>query len=98
MLTREQIIKILREYKQNSKYRDRIKEIGLFGSYAGSSEKKRNDVDIFVRLDQPRMFDMIGIKFDLEKILKKKVDIIALRSKMNKFLREEIKNNGIRIQ
>jgi uncharacterized protein len=98
MLTKTQILKILKEYKLRSRYKDQIKEIGLFGSYAGSSEKKRSDVDIFVRLDQPRMFDMIGIKFDLEKILKKKVDIIALRSRMNKFLRKEIENHGIRIQ
>jgi len=70
----------------------------LFGSYVGECEDKTSDIGIFVKLYEPKMFDLIGIKFDLEKILKKKVNIIALRRKMNKFLQNEIKNNGIRIQ
>lgn len=41
------------------------------------------------------MFDLISIKNDLEKLLGKKVDIIAIRESMNEYLRKEIKNHGV---
>lgn len=41
------------------------------------------------------MFDLIGIKYDLEKILGKKVDIVALRDSMNEYLKNQIKQKGL---
>jgi predicted nucleotidyltransferase len=41
------------------------------------------------------MFDLITIKNDLEKLLGKKVDIVAIRESMNEYLKNEIKNHGI---
>ncbi len=91
--------KILREklkiYKKKSDYRDKIKELGFFGSYSTGKNIKKSDIDIFVKLEPAKMFDLISIKNDIEKLLGGKVDIIALRNSMNEYLKNQIKQNGI---
>ena len=47
--------------------------------------------DIFVKLETPKMFDLIGIKNDLENLLGKKVDIILLGKLVNKYLLNQIR-------
>ena len=94
-MDRKTIIEKLKVYKRKSDYSDKIKELGVFGSYAKGNNTIKSDVDIFVKLKPARMFDLISIKNDLEKLLGKKVDIIALRESMNEYLRNEIKNHGI---
>jgi len=39
---------------------------------AKGNPKRNSDIDIVVELTIPKMFDLIGIKQDLEKITKKK--------------------------
>ncbi len=94
-MNRKIIIEKLKLYKENSEYKDRIKELGLFGSYANSENKKKSDVDVFIRLEPARMFDLISIKTDLEKLLHRKVDIVTLRPSMNRYLKDQIKQSGI---
>ncbi len=89
------IIAALKDYKLNSTFSDRIRELGLFGSFAIDSNTKISDVDIFLKLEPVRMFDLIGIKEDLEKLLHKKVDIVVIRKSMNPYLKKQIENNGI---
>lgn len=97
-LTREKVLKILKAYKTRSAYRKSIKAMGLFGSVARNSHQKRSDVDIFVELDPPRMFDLIGIKQDLEKTLLCKIDIVLLRKQMNPVLRDQIERHGVYVR
>lgn len=89
------IIEKLKVYKRKSEYRNKIKELGLFGSYATENNIRKSDIDIFVELKPSKMFDLISIKNDLEKLLGKKVDIIALRKSMNRYLRKQIEDKGI---
>jgi len=89
------IINALKYYKSRSAYKDRIRELGLFGSFAAKRNTKISDIDIFLKLEPARMFDLIGIKEDLEKLLHKKVDIVVIRKSMNSFLKKQIENNGI---
>ena len=96
-MDKKTILNRLEDYKRNSDYSDKIKELGIFGSYAKGSETLKSDIDIFVKLKPAKMFDLISIKNDLEKLFKKKVDIIAVRRSMNQYLRNEIKNHGIHV-
>ncbi len=89
------ILKKIKDYKKKSAYRNNIKALGIFGSYSKGNINKKSDVDVFVQLEQARMFDLIGIKYDLEKIIGKKVDIVALRDSMNEYLKNQIKQNGL---
>lgn len=92
---KNRIIELLRQYKNKSAYRNRIKELGLFGSYAKGNNSGRSDIDIFVKLQPAKMFDLISIKYELEQLLGKKVDIITLRKSMNQYLRNQILQKGI---
>jgi predicted nucleotidyltransferase len=89
------IIAKLKYYKSSSAYRNKIYELGLFGSFANGSNNKISDIDIFLKLEPARMFDLIGIKEDLEKLFHKRVDIVIIRKAMNPYLKRQIANNGI---
>jgi hypothetical protein len=93
-MAENKIIKKMKEYKKKSVYRNNIIALGVFGSYSIGNFNKKSDIDVFVQLEKARMFDLIGIKHDLEKILGKKVDIVALRESMNEYLKNQIKQNG----
>jgi uncharacterized protein len=54
-----------------------VKKAALFGSYVRGDNNENSDVDILI--DFPReksIFDLIGLKQDLEEILQKKVDVV----------------------
>jgi hypothetical protein len=94
-MDKTQILEKLKSYKRSSDYCDKIKELGMFGSYATGKNIKKSDIDIFIKLEPAKMFDLISIKFDLEKLLGKNVDIIAVRKSMNGYLKNQIKQYGI---
>jgi len=83
------IIKLIEKYKNN------IRRIGIFGSYAREEDSDSIDIDVFVDLISPKMFDMIGIKQDLENLTKRNIDIEMLRERMNHFLKAKIEKEGI---
>ncbi len=83
----EKIRPILKKYK--------VKRAGFFGSYVRGEEKKKSDVDILVELNEDlSLLDVIGIKLELEKAIKKKVDLVeyeTIRPELKKIiLKEEI--------
>ena len=61
--------------------RHSVKKAAIFGSYARGEGKKTSDVDILVKLPGGKsLFDLIGLKLDLEDTLNKKVDILTYDS------------------
>jgi len=90
-----EIIEILRNYKEHSEYRDNILSLGIFGSHARSDDTEISDIDVFVALKINKMFDLIGIKQDLEELTRRNVDIVLLHQSMNKFLRNRISQEGL---
>src|SRR3989338_6833591 len=69
-----------------------VRNVRIFGSFARGEQKKRSDVDLLVRMPKgTTLFDLAGLKIDLEKALKRKVDVVqdhcikpALRSNILK--------------
>ena len=55
-----------------------VEEIGLFGSYAKNTQTENSDVDILVKIKKSEQtFDnYMGLKFFLENLLKKNVDLV----------------------
>ena len=94
-MDRENIIDVIKKYKHETRYKNNIIKIGIFGSVAKNEFTGSSDVDVFVELKKPKMFDLIGIKQELEILLNKHVDIIMLRNRMNRFLKEHIEQEGI---
>jgi len=72
-----------------------IIKIGLFGSAARESMIEESDIDVVVELGKPDLFNLIGIKQDLEEQLHRSVDIVRYRGKMNAFLKRRIDKEAV---
>ena len=85
-----EIIKILEEFKAKYAQKYGMLTLGIFGSVVRDDTKKESDVDVVVKLEKQDLFNMIGIKQDLEEMLHVPVDVISYREKMNDFLKNRI--------
>jgi len=94
-MNREDIIRFITEHKTEFQQEFGVTRIGLFGSYARGEVHEESDIDIVVELVKPDLFNLIGIKQTIEEALGRKVDIVRLRDKMNKFLRQRIERDAI---
>lgn len=66
-------------------------KIGIFGSTARGEERPDSDIDILVEFSQTKsLLEFIGIRFELEEILGKKIDLFTEEN-----LRPIIKNSVI---
>lgn len=89
-MTRSEIIKTLKEFKTKYAQKYGILTLGIFGSVARDTTKKESDVDVVVKMERQDLFNLIGIKQDLEETLHVPVDVISYREKMNDFLKNRI--------
>ncbi len=56
-----------------------VKSLALFGSAARNRLRKNSDVDVLVQFDQPTWANYIGLKFFLEDLLGRKVDLVTMK-------------------
>lgn len=75
-LTAEKIIRTIESHKDEIRNFG-VKRIGIFGSYAKKSAHKRSDIDILVTFDRPTFDNYMDLKFLLEKLFGKRVDLVA---------------------
>ena len=69
----------------------------VFGSVARGTEKKNSDIDFLVEFERGKsLFDLVGLKLDLEDAFKKKVDIVTYRS-ISPLLRSRILKEQVKI-
>ena len=55
-----------------------VLKAALFGSVVRDEAKKNSDIDLLVELaDDKTLFDLVGLKLDLEDALGKKVDLLT---------------------
>ena len=94
-MNREDIIRFITEHKTEFAQEFGVTRIGLFGSYARGEVHEESDIDIVVELVKPDLFNLIVITQTIEEALGSKVDIVRLRDKMNKFLRQRIERDAI---
>ena len=85
-----EIIEILRAYKKELAKKYGIIEIGVFGSVARDEVGKDSDVDVVVRISNPDLFMLVGIKNELEERFQRSVEIVAYSENMNQFLKKRI--------
>ncbi|MFH1776193.1 MAG: nucleotidyltransferase family protein [Candidatus Omnitrophota bacterium] len=85
---KKKIVGILKKHK--------VVRAGIFGSYARGENKKNSDVDILIELSKPVGFGFVGIQFELEDELRKKVDLLSYKA-IHPLLKERILKEEIRI-
>ncbi len=57
-----------------------VKSLALFGSAARNKLRKRSDVDILVQFDKTTWANYIGLKFYLEDLLGREVDLVTSKA------------------
>lgn len=92
-MTKKKIIKIIQDNLREIKAYD-IKEVGLFGSYAKYQQHQKSDIDILIEFKKNKeSFDnYMDLKFFLEKLLNRKVDLTiknALKPRIKSIILKE---------
>jgi len=88
----KEIIKTIKELKEEIKEKYKIKEIGIFGSIVRGEEQETSDIDVLVDFkDDADLLDLVGLALFLEERLNQKVDVVPKRA-----LREEIRESVLR--
>jgi predicted nucleotidyltransferase len=76
----------------------KVKRIGLFGSYAAGRQTQKSDIDFVVEFSEPTFDNFMGLVSFLEKLFKKKVDVLTpegVESIRIKSVAENIQRNTV---
>jgi len=94
MLSKEEILKTLRELKDeiNSEYKADI--TGLFGSFARDEATEESDIDILAKFKKgASYFDLVGMSQFLEETFNRKVDVVSvggLRKELESYVYQDL--------
>jgi predicted nucleotidyltransferase len=71
-----EVLRVIREKQSEMASCFTVQRIGVFGSIARDSAGPESDVDILVELAEPTFDHYMDLKFYLEEILKRSVDLV----------------------
>ena len=71
-----EVLRVIREKQPELASRFTVRRIGVFGSFARDSAGAESDVDILVELEEPTFDHYMDLKFYLEKVLDRSVDLV----------------------
>ncbi len=92
-MRKEDVLAFLKENKELLATRFKVKNIGIFGSFARNEAMKDSDIDIIV--DMPPSFDSYyDLKEFLEKSFKRTVDL-GLKRNIRTFIKKSIEKDII---
>ncbi len=92
---KDKILTELKQYRQEFGGKYGILSLGVFGSMARAQGSDGRDIDVVVGLKEPNLFTLSRIRIDLEERLRRPVDIVSLRDRMNPFLKNRIQQEAI---
>jgi predicted nucleotidyltransferase len=82
----------LRGLKPRAAASFKVKELGMFGSFARGEQNDDSDIDLLVEFEEGAdLFDLMGLTLYLEEELQRKVDVVSKRA-----LREELRGAVLR--
>lgn len=94
-MKREDILRRVGRFREQSSEEFGIVRIGVFGSVARDEVNDASDVDIVVELEQPDLLTIVGIKQELQAALDLPVDVVRYRETMNDFLKQHIDQEAV---
>ena len=92
--TAENILKVVSEKNEILHQRFGVKTIGLFGSWVREQASPASDIDLLVEFDQPSFDKYMDLKFYLEDLLGKPVDLVlktALKPRLQRLILDEVR-------
>jgi predicted nucleotidyltransferase len=94
-MSRSDILKILKEFKEKHADEYGIVLMGIFGSVARGQSTDESDVDVVVQMKKPDLLRLSRMRIELEELMHVHVDIINYREKMNSFLKKRIDREAV---
>lgn len=93
---RKDIEKIKKQISPVLKKHD-VKKAAIFGSFARGENSKNSDIDLLVDFKvRKSLFDMAGLKNDLEKELSRNVDVLTYRA-VHPYIKENVHKDALKI-
>ena len=89
-LSREAVLRELKNHLSQFGRLCGVTKIGIFGSAARDELRQNSDIDVVVEMREPDLFYVVHIKETLEKDFNRPVDVIRYRNNMNRFLKARI--------
>lgn len=90
MISRDEILDLLKSLKSDLTARYKVRSIGVFGSFARREERDESDVDLLVDFSEGAdLFDLIELSQYLEEKIGRRVDLATPRA-LRPGIREEI--------
>lgn len=96
-LTRQQLINLLSQHKQEWQRLYGIQHITLFGSWARDEGTSGSDVDLCVILDPPNPFALVHFRETVQELVGLRVDVVTRWPGMNPALQREIERDAVSI-
>ena len=96
-MTKDDCIKLLKEYMDVLKVEYGIKSVSLFGSTARGEQTANSDIDLFVDTQTPNPFKLMDAREFLEQITGQSVDIVRNHQYLNPRLRKRIEKDAITV-
>ncbi len=87
------MLRALRERQRELAARFTVRRIGLFGSCARNEAGPESDVDILVELNEPTFDHYMDLKFYLEEILHRQVDLVlrdTIKPRLKSVIEQEV--------
>jgi predicted nucleotidyltransferase len=87
------ILRVIREKRPELTRRFTVRRIGVFGSFARDSASAESDVDILVELAEPTFDHYMDLKFYLEEILNRSVDLVmadTVKPRLRRIIGKEV--------
>jgi len=80
MKTLADIKAILASHKAELRKKYKVRQLGIFGSYATGSAQEGSDIDLLVELEEPIGLEFVTLAEELEALLGVKVDLVSLHA------------------
>lgn len=95
MKSTNEYLRLLRQYMNTHASHYGIIRMGIFGSVARGEQTENSDVDICFEGPAPNLFTLARIKFELEALFGCPVDLVRMRDRMDKYLKEDIEKEAL---
>jgi len=92
-ITTGTVLQIITDMGQELNERFTVKRIGVFGSCARGDEDSESDVDIIVELVEPTFDHYMDLKFRLEDVLQRPVDLVmadTVKPRIKQIIEQEV--------
>jgi len=95
VLSRNEVLETLGRHKAEFAVRYGITSLGVFGSVARDEADEESDVDIVYETNAPNLFRTVRMKRELEAILRRRVDVVRWRDRIDPRLKARIAREAV---